>query len=303
MVSSALSLVMSLLCIAPTRTGAQSPSDVSVRMYPNDFHKMIPRESSIELSSIPVPERRKLWRMKTRQYYRAGSCTDKNQPCILPYIICDSTPNLSGHGRRAKLENKLSNQTPEKKQDLIAIDDLPFFNSEEKTCYNASMTPKTSQRIASKICDRDEKSCVVHPLIPMLKLSHGTVATVTKKTQDNTAPTNIMVELSPYYKQHKNDHLPGDITESIIAAGSVSDTCRFHLNEALPSTGANVRCQSLNDLQIQTEWVTDSIVSFSITPVGLESEGYREAVLQLISSLALRPELIKIEVSESQYFV
>lgn len=305
MVSPALSLVISLLCLTPTTTGAQSlSSDVPVRMYPKDFNNIITRESSMELSRMAGPERRKLWRAKARQYYRSGGCQDKNQPCVLPYIICDSTPDLSGHERRTKLDKKLSNQTPETKKDLVALEELPFYNSDEKTCYVASMNPKTSSRIAAKICESEEKSCIVHPLMPMLKLSEGTVDTVTKTTQDKTASINIMVELSPYHKQQKKDQFPQDLVDNAVATDLLREDCGSQLREVLPSTGVSLRCQSLNELQIEASWLAaDSYIAFFITPAGMESKGYREAVLQFISSLALRPELVRIEVSETQYYV
>jgi hypothetical protein len=306
MVSPYLFFTLSLLCLNPIEVVSETPT-VSVRMNPMDFNRMTLRESSAELSSIPIEDRRKIWRTKARQYFKAGKCEDKTQPCVLSYIFCDSTPDLSANKRRRKLAARLQKYTPDTQQDVVQMNLLPFYNDQEQSCYTSSMTPKIARKVAIKSCENEEKKCIIHPVLPMMKLSHGTVDSITQSSLlkvDNQI--SIMAELSPYHKQNKEEISLQSIATSVIESGLEQEECEYQLGDALPSTGSSLSCEqqhSLDASQIEVDWITDSVVVFYIIPdEGELPQNLRQKALRFVSGLAGRSELTSVQDATDSYY-
>jgi hypothetical protein len=302
MVSSYLYLTLSLLWCNPAELMAE-PQDLRVRMDPSEFKRMTTRESTTELFALSASERRSIWRNKSRRYFNVGGCHDRPN-CMLPYIFCESTPQLTSYARRVQLNDALIDRTPLTKRTLVKIDDLPFFSDTEKTCFTVSMPPKIARSIATEDCESEEKNCLIHPLLPMMKLSNGIVDRVTENTQDEESYMSVMAELSPYHKQKRDDISLEKLVEGVIESGLIQQNCNLQLEDTLPNTGSSLSCeQSLDASQIETEWMSGSVAVFYIRhAIGESPTILREKVLRFVSGLAVRPELSTIEDATDAYY-
>jgi hypothetical protein len=300
-----LAFTLSLLCLSPMEV-ASATDAVPVRMNPMDFNEISLRESSTELSSMPAAKRSRMWRSKARQYFKAGNCEDKTQPCSLPYVFCDSTQGLSSNKRRDRLTDELLNRTPDNEIDLVEIDLLPFFFDEEQSCYTASMTPKIARKLANKSCESDEKTCIIHPLLPMMKLSQGTVESVTQSAELKVdQQISIYAGLSPYHTLSRDEISLQSLATEVIESGLEPENCENQLGDALPSTGSSLSCESqhsLNAAQIEVDW-KHSTALFTIIPEDGDSpEILRQKVLRFMSGLASRSEFTSVQDATDSYY-
>ena len=288
----------------PTATSSQVDR-VSIRLYIGQINKMISREGYTELKSFNREERQKLWKRKSQKYFKNNSCRQAQiQPCICPYIICDSSPDQTGFERQQIISANLFAATPPKKREMVQMENIPFYNANERTCFVASMPPKVARRIATTLCESKEKNCLIHPVLPMMKLSYGTVNVVTTTIQNEEAPyLTIMAELSPYHKHNRAEISLESLIESTILLSE--ERCAAHLADTLPSTGKTIGCtHSLVSSEIEAEWMSNTTAVFYLSPSSegeTESE-LREKVLRFISGLAVRPEFATLEVFSYYYY-
>ena len=296
----AIHLLLSIFMFLPSNS-----SPVPIRMYIGQVNKMIAREAYLELMSMTRNERQKCWKKTSQQYFKNRSCRETQiQPCSISFMFCNLAPNKSGYERKKIIRNAVLAQTPQSKRKWVEIEDIPFYNSQDKTCFMVSMTPKISRRLAQNTCESKEKNCVIHPLLPMIKLSNGTVEDVTTIVQDQDNPyLNVMAELSPYYKKNKSEVSLQKLVESTIQISK--DNCVRHLPETLPSTGKSMGCNhTLLLSEIGAQWMDEKTVSFTLNPSGGAGNKsiLREKILRFISSLAIRPEFTSIEVTPYYYY-
>ena len=181
----------------------------------------------------------------------------------------------------------------------------PFYNTIERTCFVASMTPKVARRIATSSCESKEKICVIHPVLPMMKLSYGTVNHVTTSIQENIKPYYLIVlaELSPYHKKNMEEISLESLVKSTIKVSE--KRCPAHLADTLPSTGKTIGCaHSLISSKVQSQWMSRTTAAFYVSPSsdGETESDFRKKVLRFISGLAARPEFAKIKVYSYYYY-
>ena len=292
---------LSLLGLGSALTEA---SDISIRMHPSKFHEISIRESLTELTSMPALKRRKSWRSASKQYFEDGVCTDAAQPCSTPFLLCDSTPDQTGHERKAALHLMMADQDKSPDQQYGELEELPLVNTKEETCFVASMEPEVARRLATTSCESDEKNCVIQPVLPMMKLSYGTVDVVTTTIENEEAPyLTVMAELSPYHKQNRGDISLETLLESTIELSE--ENCERHLADALPNTGTTMGCaHSLLSSEIEVEWMSGTTAAFYLSPSNegeTESE-LKEKILRFISGLAVRPEFSSVETTSSEFY-
>jgi hypothetical protein len=302
-----LKSILLLLFLARPETAAQRNIrvDFEVRLHPISFDSMLVRESSKELSYFDTEkeQRRKVWRVITRRYFRSGrSCRGKVKPCTMPFILCESTPRTTIIKRRQKLVSKLLHNTPPTQKDNVKIENLHFYNDAERTCFFASMPPKIATRMAIKSCKSELNKCLIHSLSPMLKPLFETVDIVTKNSENN-AHHILFAELSPYHKKKGLGISIEKLVEDVLGSGD--QYCEMELEDTFPSTSLSLNCQhSLTSSQIQIFLEDDSkVIQIQISPVVEELPAVsRERVLRFIAGLAVRPEFISIEVLDSYYY-
>lgn len=290
-------LTLSLLAFSSTVLTAEA-SDVSIRMHPSKFHEILIRESLTELSSMSVPEWQRVWQSTSRQYFEDEVCIDALQPCSNPFLLCNLAPHKTGHERKEGLLSMMEDQQ------TADLEELPLTNTEEQTCFIASMSPKTARKLATSSCETDHDNCIIHPLLPMTKLSYGTVDVVTTTIHNEDAPyLTVMAELSPYYKQNRGDISLESLLELIIDLSEKN--CKSYLEDTLPSTRTTIGCEhSLLSSEIETEWMSGTTAVFYLSPSNegeTESE-LKEKVLRFISGLAVRPEFSTIETTSSEFY-
>lgn len=307
MFTPSMHLAIALLCL-PGITSGFNAEQVNIRMFPQTFHGMVLRESYYELNSIPKTRRGKVWRTKSKRYFRSlkGSCRNSDsEPCSLPFVYCDSSPSLSAFKRRERISNTILSRTPVQKRNLVKVESLPMYNSVKKTCFVASMTPKVARRIASTSCSDEESMCVIHPLMPMLKVSQGTVTSITQNSENDDIPViSVIAELSPYFKGKEEDIALADIARDIVASGSSKEACQWQVDDSFPSTATSVACEhSLQSMEIDVDWAGASTAVFNIQKTEESSEIQREKVLRFISGLAVRGEVKSIEGGSDSYYV
>lgn len=297
---------------------------LSIRMYPSNLNDMVLREGFDELDSLPKSSRGKLWRTKSKRYFRAfrscrnhpvNPCNDNpdipcnnstNDQCTLPYILCESTHDTSALNRRVRLNEIVSKRTPWRKRHLVEIETIPFFNAVHETCFITSLTPKVARRIALKSCESEDKRCKIHPLMPMLKISQGTVSSITQSSKNNDIPMiSIIAELSPSYKGNEENIALDDLAREVIERGSSVEDCRWQVEDAFPSTGASIGCeQSLESMDIDVDWMGESVAVFNIRKNEAENALIqREKALRFISGLSIRGEVSSIEDGSDSYYI
>jgi hypothetical protein len=297
MISNMIRTLSLLISLSSTALLAEA-SDISIRMLASEFHQISIRESLSELTSMSAPERRKLWQSASQQYFEDEVCVDASQPCSTPFLFCDSTPNQTGHERKTALHSMLDDQQ------YSELEELPVMNTAEETCFLASMSPEAARRLASSSCESDEKNCVIHPVVPMMKLSYGTVDVVTTTIENEEAPyLTVMAELSPYHKQNRGDISLESLLESTIELSE--ENCERQLADTLPSTRATMGCEySLLSSEIEAEWMSGTTAAFYLSPSSegeTESE-LKEKILRFISGLAVRPEFSTVETTSSEFY-
>lgn len=283
----------------------------TLRMTPQEFNKMSRREVSLELSAIESPsKRRNVWRATSRRYFkRSSSCQQSNsEPCPLPFVVCDSTPKLSSYERKQLLYRKLRSSTPKSKRSVVKLDETPFYTHSEKTCFTASIPPKVAQKLASESCDEDTKNCTIHPVLPMMKVSYGTVDIITRNTDNGDSVITIFAELSPYHKQKTAELSLDEMVQTTLERGEMNEGFRSHLKDTFPSTESSLGCETQTSLglsQIEAKWIGKSTAAFYITPSASDSpKEVREKILRFIAGLAVRSEVSVIETMsyEDYYF-
>lgn len=299
-----LNMLLTLLFLAFSSTIliAEASSDISIRMNPSKFHKILKRESLTELASMSVPERQKSWWSTSKEYFKSEeACVDTTQSCSVPFLFCNSTPDQNGHERKVSLHSMMMMMSEDALSDkeYVELEELPLINTEEETCFIASMPPEIATSLANSSCESNEKNCVIHPLLPMMKLSYGTVDLVSTTIQNEEDPyLTIIAELSPYHKQNNADI-------SLIIQLS-EDNCERHLAYTLPSTGKTMGCaHSLESSEIEVDWLTDTIIALNLSPSTREGQtesDLKEKVLRFISGLAVRPEFSTIETTSSELY-
>ena len=305
--STSFVLTLTIVAIHAFESMAQMET-IPIRMYPKDYHELVARESALELSYMPDDEQRSFWRKKSRQYFRASrSCVevDESNPCIMPFLLCDSTPHMSAYRRREILYEEGLSRTPPTKIDQVVIESTPLYNSDEKTCFVSSMTPKIARRVALQSCPDDDDYCLIHSKVPMMKLSLGTVERVELNTVGEDAFVRLRAELSPYHKEIKDLISLEEIVKETIDGGLDEERCLIELEDTFPSTGKTLDCtHSLKMSEIEFEWTdfTSSAV-FYLTPENEEGDEYfKGKVLRFIAGLATRPEFSSLEESTETYY-
>ena len=279
-----------------------SSSDVTIRLSPSEYNELIASESFPELSALTYRNRIKTWNQKTRRYFRGGKiCT--GIPCLTPFILCDSTRNRSGEKRGNRLRNKMLQRTPLKKRDLVKISDIPFYNSDERTCFHASLSPKVGRKLAVKSCESEEKNCLVHSLIPMMKVTAGCVSDVTSQVQFSGTTITIYSALSPYYKEQRATINLTSLSNEIVESTKVEEVCRYQLEDTFPNTSSSISC-SENPFDIRSKMITISTLAFYITlPTNSTStKDDRDTVLKFVAGLAVRPEVVSVAIMDAYYY-
>ncbi len=283
---------------------SQTPVSLPVQMSRNEFNQIVRRECINELSNI-IEGRDRMWKQKSRKYFKSGrSCKYQlfDADCTMPFLVCDSTPGYSGYERKAILRKLVLDNTPTKKHHLVGVEDIPMYNGKEMTCYSITMVPKTARILAQQECQGDP--CVIQSFIPMMKLSYGTVDLVQQSVDNRMPSLSVMAEISPHYKDKKGQIILHDLVELTVKSGQTRKRCRQHLYDTFPSTGQSYdSCQIvLSASDVDAFWLSNSVVSFSISlSISQSPEMSKEKVFRFIASLAVRPEILSIEVSESYY--
>lgn len=299
-------------------TGVTAQNLYEIRLHAFSFDQMLFRESKNELSFLQLShsdrliQRRTLWRRISRRYFKRGrSCQGISNPCVMPFILCDSTSGMSGYDRQQRLTEILNdNVSPQDGEGIVKIAEIAFYNSYAKTCYIASMPPRIATSVAINSCEKNAKKCLIHPLTPMTKLYIDTVQTVKDIIELELSAFVVIAELSPYFKQQQRGaNFLSQIAADIIDSGN--EQCLFQFEDTLPTTSQRLGFNCDNALsrpQIQTEWVYDNDAAFqiSLTPGESDEDEAKiekiEMVLQFISGLAVRPEFSAIQVLDFEYY-
>ena len=280
-----------------------SSSDVIIRLFPGEYDEMIASESFTELSALPLNKRKITWNRKTRRYFRKGKmCVDSSKPCLTPFIICDSTPDRSGEKRRNRIRNKMLQRTPPKKRDLVKISNIPFYNTDERTCFYASVPPTVGRKLAVKSCGSVEKNCLVHSLIPMMKVSAGCVSDVTSQVQFSGTTLTIYTELSPYFKEQSATINLISLSHEIVESTKVEEDSMYQTEDTFPKTSSSIS-YSVNNFDVKSELITSSTLAFYITlPANsTSSKDDRDTILKFVAGLAVRPEVVSIAITDAYY--
>lgn len=282
-------------------------SEVPVRMSSNEYNEMIAFEGYIELLQLNYRDRKKKWNQKTRKYFRrALACPIPKQRCLTPFVLCESTTGTSAMNRRNVLLKKMLERSPKKKRHLMQINDLPFFNTNEKTCFFASMTPQVARKVATQSCEIDEKKCLIHSVMPMMKIAAGCVSDVSDQVQMNGANIIVMGELSPYYKTQRHNIDLKSFVDEVTSSTMNKQHCKLQLEDTFSRTFSSISCEhSANALDVQSQWMGSSSIAFYITPPATSEVASiitRDRVLAFIAGLAVQVELVSIEVVSSYYY-
>ena len=95
------------------------------------------------------------------------------------------------------------------------------------------MTHKLARKLAAKSCESERKACIIHPFLPMMKLSYGTVETVSRFAENSDDSTIVvMAELSPFHKGKRDKPtFLEDLTITIIEEGLSEENCLSYLED------------------------------------------------------------------------
>lgn len=304
-------LIIQLNLSLVINTSALSYFPSVIRLTLLSMARITRREGYDELLKFDIKTRNKIWKKKSKQYFKfSASCSNRELPCMVPYIFCDSTPSLTTYERRQTLHKRLMEETPPKKRHIVILNDLPLHTDTNQSCFIGSMTPKISRRLASKRCESKEKNCIIHPLLPMMKLAFGTVDAVTEMVANNAVPysTIVMAELSPYHKRRKELISLDALVETILDEGDEDQhlKCEAQFEDTLPNKVSMLTCDHiLKDAEVVTQWISDSIAAFYISPdqsQPLQSpEFQQEKIFRFISGLAVSPKFVSIGLINDYY--
>ncbi len=284
--------------------GLVSSNDIWVRLSPEEYALMIASEGVNELLSLPLKERKKIWKKRTRQYFRARKCSpDKKGPCIATFLLC-STFGKSANERITFLRQKFMAFTPPKKIGLLEIRTFYNYSNDVKSCFRVSTTPKIAREVAANSCKYPRDMCLIHSLTPMMKITPiGIVDEVTTKVQaaGGAVVISIYCQLSPYYEKHNNEISLNQIVQSTLQSTSIPHTCKEQVRDTFPKIFKTISCKHTpHESEIENRWENESSVSFYITLWRSNTSSSqmiaREKILTFIAGLSTRPELVSLDV-------
>lgn len=308
-----LLLYLSLICVRSiTLSISVDAQALKIRMYPHKFNSILQTESFNELKSMSSTERKKLWRLSSIEHFRDGICVGESHPCAIPYIVCDSTPGQTGFDRQQSLRSMIKDQAPGGEKRYVEIGTTPLINISDvatsETCYIASMTPKTARKVSIKSCPDENNNCLIHPILPMMKLAYGTVSDVTEIIEAQDVHEILLrIEISPF-NANKEFLVLEDFIKSTIKLSE--DNCSSHLEETFPTSNKkmNLGCtHSLKLSEINGYWVSTSrsTAELYLIPSNeglMTNKELTQKILLFIAGLAARPEVTQIELSY-YYFI
>lgn len=283
-------------------------SSIPIMLYVTDMNRLLKgKEGTSELWKLNLTKRRRVWKRTSNQYFKAGrSCQYKSEhsECVATFMFCDSTPNRSSFERNIILKGKLLIRTPTDKRDLVKVEDIPFYTTAEESCFIASIKPFIARKIAKTVCNRIDRPCVIHPLLPMLKLAYRTVETITENANNSGSQLVIMAEISPYFRKNKEKIELETVAERAIQQSTTKSNCHANLEDTFPYTKPTIPCENIVDpAYVESQWMSDSVAAYHITPSADDSPDIRrDKLLSFLASLAVRPEFSSIEVSEYYYY-
>ncbi len=274
------------------------------------------RESLAEYLTIPTkPKQLKIWKRLSRQYFRKAGCMKDTTKCVNPFVICDFTPEKSSFERKKIIWQQviLKNTTSEStSKNMVTIEEFPYFVDEEETCFIVSLTPKIARNIAKQSCNIDEKPCIIHPLLPMMKLSQWTIHKLDEPASaSDDVLFSVMAALSPYYKRTRDEIYLQSIIESLVDRSQSESNCLTQLQSTFPhvitTSFSCLNAHYLNASQIiEIEWINDEIVSFHVKSESDDPTAvFREKLLRFLFGLAGRPEFSSVDVTsfEDYYYL
>lgn len=281
---------------------------VPIRFSIGDMNEMVLTEGTVELENWSQGRRNRYFKRRSEAWFSESySCPEDVELCMASFVFCDSTKQKSSYARQSILNELLMSSTPPTKQGKVKIDEYPLFASDEKSCYIASMTPRIARRIAAQSCESDEKTCAINPLLPLYKLSYGTVERIQQTVEDRGTSITIMIEVSPHAVQKNWNITLRSFVDTILEQSVSQQTCRSQLRDTLPHTGKWTTCNDtliLDSSEVEADWMGDSYALFHITTSSYDSQmELTEKIFRFISSLAVRPEFSSISVSDYYNYI
>lgn len=264
-----------------------SPS-IGAMMKLCDFNSLVATELK---NVLTTEEGTSLWFERTHHFW------EETPPRAIPetFILCSVMKNVSGFRRRMDLDSKVRKYGTEIAESRDIFGDV-LYNAADKTCFYVSIQRKTAQKVASLECNIDASTCLIQPLLPMMKIVDGTV------DQANSIEGNVVTILAHLSSsaQGRNIHL--DQLVSVIQERPYED-CQEQLMLALPSSSEKYSCpnEELPKSFITPTKIDDSTLQFKVDIKEVEEENIPETLLAFVTGLAARQIIDHVEIDAKYY--
>jgi hypothetical protein len=276
-------------------TSMSNAVELSPQMPLSYFISMLFTEATSELFGTEDGE--KMWWQLTMEYWNDPPSKWIPQS----YILCNSTPEKSSFERRIMLEDKIqalinSNNLIFNERNIV-IDFLPLYNTDENTCFFASLPWMLARDLGKKSCYQNHTNCVIQPLLPVMKLSQGTVATA-GDLEIGQQSLVMYVKLSPFGETQEQTYWRGLVGTAMATAEISDEECLEVLRLALPASATTVECSNNHEISefVTAEDIGDGIVTFTIDLREMEQKLLYDSILVFISGLAVIPIVQSIDV-------
>jgi hypothetical protein len=212
------------------------------------------------------------------------------------FILCSFTKNFSGFQRRVELDSKVRKYGTEISESRDIFGKV-LHNGRDKTCFNVSIQRQTAQKVASIECNYDSPSCLIQPLLPMMKIGAGTVE---RSIRASSTKDNVLIVLAHLSSSSKERNIHFDRLISIIENRSYEE-CQEQLALSLPSTSVELSCpkNALYTSFIEASTINVSTVQFKIDIEKLDNQMIPETLLAFITGLSARQIIDHVEVADN----
>lgn len=254
----------------------------------SDFNALMDTEVKNELSSADDTF---LWFEQTQCFWEESP----RRSIPESFILCSFTKRISGFQRRMELDSKVREHGTEISDSRDIFGEV-LYNGSDKTCFNVSIQRKTAQKVASLECNSDASTCLIQPLLPMMKIGAGTV------DRSNRAKGKVLRILAHLSSSSEKRTIHFDQLIYIIQKRSYEE-CQEQMVLSLPSTSVKMNCPTSAQYTnfIEPTRINDSIVEFKVDIEKLEEEMIPETVLAFITGLSARQIIDHVEIADDIY--
>lgn len=276
-------------------------------MTQSKFEEILIRECKTDLNGGG----NKKWYLETRKKWKQP----QHKQFPESYIICNREPLLTGAERIDRIEEMLLREGGESHRKRTSLQDYPLLNDMDSTCVLASYPLPAAKRVSLRSC-KDGQTCVIQPLLSMMKVGFGTIAAIENSVSEDFKANNdwieIDVELSPagvqrefqieeslniinvredeksYIDMRSTFPLTGRTIPECNSGDAATDPCNIMRNQVFVDQFSEDRATVYVFLKDNEDFDVDETIEVT-----------KERLFYLVTGLASRPEISYVGIEDN----